>query len=1130
MRVGPTALSIVSSTTHCVSTAEQLLVPMESCTDVSGLTYLIERLPDALALHEIICDDQGAPIDYRFLRVNAAFEAMTGLRREDILGRRVTEVLPSITEGGFDWIGTFGQVALTGEELHFEQFSQPLQRWYEVDAFSDQPGHFGARFRDCTERKRIDADLRQSNDDLRRAQFVAKVGNWRYDFADGGQLIWSEQTYRIFAVEPGTPVTYQTLLSKVHPKDRVALDEAWRNSVNTGVPYIFTHRILVENRIKWVEERAELSADHQGQWISAFGTVQDVTDRILARKALESERQRLRNVIDATQVGTFEWNLESREARVDQRWAQLLGYQLDAIHPVSLDWIVARIDPDQRSRFEQQLRDHARGRTPEVRLELRLRHRSDQWVWLLIHGRLNRSFDDGGGAWMSGTFTDVSEHKEMEAEVHSHLERYQAIVDTMPVTVCRWLPDTTLTFANKAYLEQVAGSDTVIGQSWLSLLPESVRAETREVVAELEASPRVLTYAHAINHPSGGQRHYHWVDVPLFDANGTLREFQSVGLDITEQRANQARLELAARIFTAAREGIVVTSMAGKVLEVNDAFLALTGYRRSQLLGSNIDLLRSPRHRLDFYQAIWSSLQDRGFWHGEICSVKADGQEFPAFVSISEVQDGSQEPAAQQYVLMFTDLTQQKQQEEKLVFLSLHDKLTGLLHREAFTAQLQAAMQAAQEQANTIALVNIDLDNFGAFNLQYGDAAGDAVLVSLVSRLQQQLRPGDVLGRLGGDELAWAMVGLPHEHAQASDQALTLSETLLEKLRATIALPDSVGPSVELTASMGLALYPQVETVDAEQLLRHADQALYRAKIQGKNQVHVFDPRSDRKTRKRMGQLNEIRDALQRDEFVLFYQPKVDLRSGAVLGFEALIRWQHPQRGLLPPGEFIPIIEDDPLIIEVGQWCLGTALDQLQSWGSVGIHTTVSVNIATLQLHDPDFVADVKKALKLRPRVQPAQLELEILETGAMPNIAFASNQLAALRALGVTAALDDFGTGFSSLTFLKRLPTTSVKIDQSFVLHLLEDPEATAIVSSVLSLARSLDRQVVAEGVENEALGCALLELGCDIGQGYAIARPMPADAVSQWLTHWQAPLAWTSRAGTGLKKRANGARIPKV
>jgi predicted signal transduction protein with EAL and GGDEF domain len=379
---------------------------------------------------------------------------------------------------------------------------------------------------------------------------------------------------------------------------------------------------------------------------------------------------------------------------------------------------------------------------------------------------------------------------------------------------------------------------------------------------------------------------------------------------------------------------------------------------------------------------------------------------------------------------------------------------------------------------------------------------GDRLLMELANRMRQCLREGDTIARLGGDEFVTILVDLP-------DKATSIP--LIARLLAAAAQPvDHVGVSLQVSSSIGVAYYAGNDESDAEQLVRQADQAMYQAKQAGKNRYHVFDADQDRAVRGRHENIGRIRRALAEREFVLYYQPKVNLRTGELIGAEALLRWQHPERGLILPGIFLPEIGDHPLGISLGEWAIDTALAQVEDWRTRNLDIPVSVNIAAHHLQQPDFVDRLRALLAAHPTVRPDRLELEVLETSALEDIGHASGLFAACSELGVSFALDDFGTGYSSLTYLRRLPARILKIDQSFVRDMLVDPDDLAIIEGVLVLASSFGREVIAEGVETVAHGEALLRLGCELAQGYGIARPMPAADLPEWLARWRPDPRW--------------------
>ena len=435
--------------------------------------------------------------------------------------------------------------------------------------------------------------------------------------------------------------------------------------------------------------------------------------------------------------------------------------------------------------------------------------------------------------------------------------------------------------------------------------------------------------------------------------------------------------------------------------------------------------------------------------------------------------------------------------EQQLSQMAHYDPLTGLPNRTSLAECLKAAMVQAEHQKKQLALLYIDLDGFKSVNDSYSHAVGDKLLVKVAKRMKRAMPETSALARLGGDEFVAVL-----ENLDSPNDCLQLLKNLLSVVNQPVKVGDL---DFTISASIGVVFYPQQENLDADQLLRQADQAMFQAKQGGKNRYHLFDVARDRALRDQSENLHQISNALKAGQFELYYQPKVNMRTYEVIGAEALIRWNDPERGLLPPISFLPLIENDPLAIELGEWVLGTAMDQIIAWRKQGIHLPVSVNIDAIHLQSPNFVDHLEDAIKRRKELRNGDLQLEILETTALDDVVQVSNIMLACQNLGIGFALDDFGTGYSSLTYLKRLPAELLKIDRSFVRDMLEDPEDLAILDGVIRLAGAFQRKVIAEGVETQAHCEELLKLGCELGQGYAIARPMPASIIPEWLDEWK-------------------------
>lgn len=562
-------------------------------------------------------------------------------------------------------------------------------------------------------------------------------------------------------------------------------------------------------------------------------------------------------------------------------------------------------------------------------------------------------------------------------------------------------------------------------------------------------------------------------------------------------RDSDARV--AATVFTHAREGVIITDAQGVVIEVNEMFSRITGYSREEVIGQNPRFLKSGRHEPEFYRSMWQALSVKGHWYGEIWNRRKNGELFAESITISAVRD--RRGRIRHFVGLFSDVTEHKEYEQKLTRIAHFDALTSLPNRVLLADRLSQAMVLARRSGEKLALAYIDLDGFKAVNDRFGHDVGDRLLIVLAERMKACLRECDTVARLGGDEFVAVLTSL------ANDDLAKLIDRLMAAIAAPVELSGNV---IQVSGSIGLSFYPQQVDIDPDQLLRQADQAMYQAKLSGKNRFHVFDVDQDTRLRGFHEDIECIRTALARGEFVLYYQPKVNMHTGQVVGVEALIRWLHPERGLLPPSVFLPTIAQHDVEIEMGRWVIDTALSQAERWLQQGLTLPVSVNVAGFHLQQASFMTDLQDLFAAHPAVPRRLLELEVLESSALEDVAHVSGVIEACRGMGVVVALDDFGTGYSSLTYLKRLPADILKIDQSFVRDMLHDPDDLAILEGVLGLARAFRRQVIAEGVETVEHGQLLLQLGCELAQGYGIARPMPPDQIRPWMTQWCNHAAW--------------------
>ncbi|MBA6354195.1 bifunctional diguanylate cyclase/phosphodiesterase [Colwellia sp. BRX9-1] len=559
------------------------------------------------------------------------------------------------------------------------------------------------------------------------------------------------------------------------------------------------------------------------------------------------------------------------------------------------------------------------------------------------------------------------------------------------------------------------------------------------------------------------------------------------------------KIRRAASVFIHTQESIMITDATATITEVNDTFSRITGYDSKDVLGENSRILQSGRESPEFFSEMWDTLQTQGHWRGEISNRRKNGQIFPAMLSISAVKNA--DGLTQHYVSLSTDISSIKAYQGQLERITHYDLLTNLPNRVLVADRITQAMVQCQRGSQSLAVAFMDLDGFKDVNDKYGHNMGDELLIAVSQQMQAALHEDDTLARIGGDEFIAVMINL-----EKPEDSVPILECLLKAAANPVTVGDVI---MQVSVSIGVAFYPQ-DGVEADPLIRRADQAMYVAKQEGKNRYHLFDTAKDNLINTQRKSINDVRTAMASDEFVLHYQPKVNMQTGEVIGVEALIRWQHSVRGLVPPLDFLPVIEGHAVSLELGEWVIDRALSQIIQWRNMGINLPVSVNISAYQVQQSNFTTRLATLLAIHPEVAPNCLELEILETSALHDISQVSATMNACCELGVRFALDDFGTGYSSLTYLRRLPAHLIKIDQTFVREMLENADDSAIVEAVIGLAKAFRRDVIAEGVETIPHGLALLKLGCHLAQGYGIARPMPAIDIPKWVSNWKADDSW--------------------
>ena len=866
--------------------------------------------------------------------------------------------------------------------------------------------------------------------------------------------------------------------------------------MSSGRPLEEEERLAAEGEDRWLHTTKVPLADAEGRCVGTIGIERDVTERKRAEQALRSSEERWRSIVENEPECVKVLDREGRLLEMNPAGLAMIQATLEEVRGKRASGLVA---PEDRPAFDEMVAAVFRGETRSLVFDmvglkgrrLTLETKSVPW-WESPEKASVRS--------LLAVTRDVTERRRSEEalrESERALREAQA-VGRMGSYVHDLAADV---WTSSDVLDDIfgIGPDYVRDvDGWLALVHPSQRTEMGTYLRQLVGERGTFDRDYLIVRRSdGAERWVHGRGVLEHAEDGTPARLRGTIQDITLRKRDEERLKRAAAVFSSSREGFVITNADAEVEEINEAFTAITGYGREEVIGRNLRILQSGRHAPPFYREMWARLTGSGQWQGEIWNRRKDGSVYPEWLSISVIRGERARVAG--YVGVFSDISALKATEEKLEHLARHDPLTDLPNRLLLASYLGHAVSRGQRSGRSGAVLFLDLDRFKNVNDSLGHAAGDELLRAAARTLRERLRGGDLIARLGGDEFVVLL-----EDVDGPEAAAAVASQLIDQLRRPFVL--SGGREVYVGLSIGISMFP-ADGDRTEVLIQHADAALYAAKEQGRGTFRFYSEALTVAANERLALESDLRRGIALDQFLLHYQPEVRLADGRIEGVEALLRWRSPERGLVHPATFLGVAEDTGLVVPIGALSLRWCCQQMKAWLAAGVPIRkVAANLSPRQLLQPDLQARVEAVLD-ETGIEAGHLELEITEGAIMEQGPAAETRLAALKRLGVRIAIDDFGTGYSSLSHLRRFPIDTFKIDRSFIASVPDDRTQREIVVTILSLARQLGLHVVAEGVEDERQVAFLAEHGCDSAQGYFFSRPVPAEEIPPLVAAFPAP-----------------------
>jgi len=905
--------------------------------------------------------------------------------------------------------------------------------------------------------------------------------------AIGRNIIWANRSFeKMLGYDEGELNNCPTRQLYVYEEDYQSIGDAYANMKNEGVVKNELEFQRKDGSHIWVDVRGSdlHNKDDESTWLFV-----DVTERKQVELALKDSEYYWKFAIEGAGDGVWDWDIEKNVKTFTKQWKAILGYaEFDKL-PTGLEW-ENRFHPDDTLYVEETMQAYLSGREPSYKLECRMKCKDGSYRWVLSRGMVLKHSEDGIPLRIIGTISDITDRKQAEKQLRQSEQRVRLsqLYGGIGTWEFNFLTNTKIW--SEAITQQLGFPD-LANPTWDDFLAVVHPNDRTTLIKEVEqqiGQDNSLDVEYRIFDTQRKVRWMRSIGKMDVDTTGQAITIQGTVQEITRQKEAERDLHIAATAFES-QEGMMVTDADNIILRVNKAFTSITGYTAKDAIGNKSSMLGSNRHDTLFFDDMWNEIHTNSYWEGELLNKRKNGEIYPQKLTITAVKDSND--IVTNYVGTLTDITKSKQAEQEIEDLAYYDPLTHLPNRRLMIDRINHAMATNTRSEKQSALLFLDLDHFKTLNDTLGHDMGDILLQQVALRLTSCIRENDTVSRFGGDEFVVLLEGLSVQPIEAAAQAEDIANKFLSSINQTYQLASHIYTS---STSIGITIF-NGHDAEVDELLKQADIAMYQAKNDGRNAIRFFNPQMQTKITAHAKFESELKQAVEQQQFQLYYQIQVD-SSLHPIGAEALIRWLHPERGIIPPLDFISLAEQNGTIQAIGRWVIDTACAQLKVWqkDTVTCDLTLSVNVSAKQFHQPDFISQITTAVQ-RYTIDPSLLKLELTESLLLNDIEDTITKMKALADIGIQFSLDDFGTGYSSLQYLKQLPLSQLKIDKSFVNDIVIDSDDQIIVRTIIVMAHSLGLSVIAEGVETKEQQQRLFNKGCTFYQGYLYSKPVPID-----------------------------------